>query len=125
MWKCGWSDIGGKHNFYRSRWERNYAHYLEWLKGLGEIKEWTHEPTTFWFEKIRRGTRCYIPDFLVIEKNGSEAYHEVKGWMDARSITKIKRMRIYHPKVKLIVIDSSAYKELSKSVKSMAPGWES
>lgn len=122
-WKQSWENIGGKRKFYRSRWEANYARYLEWLKTLGEIKDWEHEPETFWFEKIKRGTRTYTPDFKVTEKDGSIIFHEVKGWMDSRSITKIKRMRIYHPEIKLKVIDSSSYKALQKSVSMIVPGW--
>ena len=123
-WKGGWREIGGVRKYYRSKWEANYAYYLEWLKTKGEIQQWEHEPTTFWFEKIKRGCRSYLPDFRVIEKDGTEVYHEVKGWMDSRSKTKIKRMAIYHPKVKLIVIDSKQYQVLRKQLKNLVPGWE-
>jgi hypothetical protein len=123
-WKASWREIGGVKKYYRSKWEANYAYYLQWLKEKGEIIDWKHEPLTFWFEGIKRGTASYLPDFWVKEKNGSEAYHEVKGWMDERSITKIKRMAKYHPSVKLVVIDSSSYTALKKSVCSLVPGWE-
>lgn len=122
-WKQQWAEFGGKRNYYRSQWELNYARYLEMLKSLGEIKEWEHEPKTFWFEGVKRGTTSYLPDFRVTENDGSVAYHEVKGWMDAKSKTKIKRMAKYHPDVKLIVIDSKAYKRLEKQVKHLVSGW--
>ena len=124
-WKAGWRDIGGVRKYYRSKWEANYAHYLEWLKGLGEIQEWKHEPKTFWFEGIKRGANSYLPDFWVLENNGAESYHEVKGWMDERSKTKIRRMAKYHPGVKLIVIDTNAYAAFKKAVQTLVPGWES
>ena len=89
--KSGWREIGGIRKYYRSRWEANYARYLEFLKVNGEIEKWEHEPETFWFEGIKRGVMSYLPDFRVTEKNGDIVFHEVKGWMDARSITKIKR----------------------------------
>jgi hypothetical protein len=123
-WKAGWRTIGGVEKYYRSRWEANYARYLEWLKQRGNIQSWEHEPETFWFESIKRGCRSYLPDFKVIEKNGETVYHEVKGWMDARSKTKIKRMAKYHPLVKLTVIDSKRYAKLEKQVAGLIPTWE-
>lgn len=78
--------------YVRSRWEANYARYLNWLKSLGEIRDWKYEPDTFEFADIKRGTRFYTPDFKITEKNGETVYHEVKGWLDQRSATKLKRM---------------------------------
>lgn len=123
-WKAGWHQIGGKRKYYRSRWESNYARYLEFLKCQGKIKDWFHEPKVFWFDGIKRGCVSYLPDFLVIENDGSETYHEVKGWMDDRSKTKIRRMAKYFPDVKLVVVDSKAYKALSKTAASVVPEWQ-
>lgn len=123
-WKAEWREIGGKRKYYRSKWEANYAYYLEWLKTIGEIADWSHEPKTFWFEGIKRGCVSYLPDFWVKDKDGSESYHEVKGWMDDRSKTKIKRMAKYHPTVTLIVIDSKSYTALKRKVAGLVPGWE-
>lgn len=123
-WKQGWHTIGGKRHYFRSKWEVNYAHYLEWLKQRGEIKEWEYEPTTFWFEAIKRGTRSYTPDFRVTEKSGAVAYHEVKGWMDDRSKTKLKRMKKYHPDVTVVLVDSAAYRALTRQVGMLVPGWK-
>jgi hypothetical protein len=39
-WKAGWREIGGYRKFYRSKWEANYARYLEWLRARGEITAW-------------------------------------------------------------------------------------
>ena len=122
-WKQQWAEFGGKRNYYRSQWELNYARYLEMLKNIGEIKEWEHEPKTFWFEGVKRGTVSYLPDFRVTENDGSIAYHEVKGWMDDKSKTKIKRMAKYHPDVKLVLIDSKTYKALARQVKGIVDGW--
>lgn len=123
-WKCAWHEIGGTRSFYRSRWESNYAYYLEWLKSQGLIAKWEHEPHTFWFEGIKRGCVSYLPDFRVTENDGRQIYHEVKGWMDDRSKTKIARMAKYHPDVKLIVIDSKGYKAIAAKVGGIVPGWE-
>jgi hypothetical protein len=123
-WKSGWREIGGISKYYRSSWEANYARYLQWLKERGQIAKWEHEPQTFWFIAIQRGARSYLPDFRVTEKNGSVSYHEVKGWMDDRSITKIKRMAKYHPQVKLVVVTAKAYRKIAAAMAPMLPGWE-
>ncbi len=123
-WKQGWRDIGGHQKYYRSRWEANYARYLQWLKERGEIKSWTHESKIFWFEGIKRGTVSYLPDFCVIEKNGEEVYHEVKGWMDKRSLTKLKRMKKYYPNVRLVVIARKEYEAITKTVSKLIKEWE-
>lgn len=123
-WKAGWREIGPIKKFYRSRWEANYARYLQWMQEHGQIKSWSHEPKVFWFERIKRGVRSYLPDFHVVGTDGQEAFHEVKGWFDARSKTAIKRMKIYHPNVALLVIDGKAYKALSKRMMPFIKDWE-
>ncbi len=123
-WKGGWREIGGVRKYYRSRWEANYARYLAWLKQNNQIADWLHEPKTFWFEGIKRGTVSYLPDFWVKENSGAESYHEVKGWMDSRSQTKLKRMAKYHPTVKVILIDKKAYSSIAKSIKHLITDWE-
>lgn len=123
-WKSGWRDVGGKRIFFRSRWEANYGRYLQWLKEMGNIAEWEHEPKVFWFLEIKRGTRSYLPDFRITENDGTQAFHEVKGWMDPRSKTKIKRMGKYYPDIKLIVIGGKSYKALEKMVSRMIADWE-
>jgi hypothetical protein len=123
-WKAGWRDIGSVRKYYRSRWEANYARWLEWLLQHGQIVTWSHEPMTFWFEGIKRGCVSYLPDFRVVNNSGEEEFHEVKGWMDARSVTKIKRMAKYHPKVKLIVVDAKQYRAMARQARKMIPDWE-
>lgn len=123
-WKSAWRLIGAQEKFYRSAWEANYARYLEFLKLKKEIKEWQHEPDVFWFEGIKRGCVSYLPDFKVTNNDGSIEYHEVKGWMDDRSKTKIKRMAKYYPSVRLIIIQKKQYDEIRKKLSSVLTGWE-
>jgi hypothetical protein len=123
-WKSGWREIGGYKKYYRSRWEANYARFLEFLKGQNLVKDWKHEPKTFWFEGVKRGTVSYLPDFWVEDVNGDISFHEVKGWMDDRSKTKLKRMAKYYPDVKLIVVSSKEYKALEKQVGHIIKDWE-
>lgn len=122
-WKAGWREIADRRHYFRSRWEANYARYLQWLKERGDIIDWEYEPKTFWFEGIKRGVRSYLPDFRVHELNGSKPFHEVKGWMDARSKTTLKRMAKYHPQETVILIRAKEYKALSR-FGALIGGWE-
>lgn len=122
-WKAGWREVASRRIYFRSRWEYNYAVYLQWLKSVGEIQEWEHEPETFWFSKIKRGCVTYLPDFRVTSRDGSVEYHEVKGWMDARSKTKLKRMAKYYPDVKLRVLDSKWFSANGSILRGL-PGYE-
>lgn len=101
--------------YFRSKWEANYALYLDWLIKHGEIKSWKYEPETFFFEGIRMGTNCYKPDYRVVNKDDSIEYHEVKGYFDSKSKTKLKRMKKYHPNVKVILIERKQYDAIIKS----------
>lgn len=122
--KADWREIGGQRAYFRSRWEANYARFLQWQVDRKMILAWEHEPETFWFEGIKRGVCSYLPDFKVTLASGAIEYHEVKGQMDARSKTKIKRMAKYHPKITLFVVDSKIYKQMAKLVCKVIPGWE-
>lgn len=115
-------DLGGL--YFRSAWEANYARYLNFLVSKGEIAGWAFEPKTFEFEKIKRGTRAYTPDFRVDLVGGGHEWHEVKGWMDDKSKTRLARFARYFPAEKLIVIDQSWFKSASKTIARMLPNWE-
>jgi hypothetical protein len=123
-WKAGWREIGGKRKYFRSRWEANYARYLQLLKENNKIKEWEHEAKVFWFEGIKRGCVSFLPDFQVTNNDDSQEYHEVKGWMDDRSKTKIRRMSIYFPEVKLTIIDAKWFKANNKTLMPIIKDWE-
>ena len=84
---------------------------MQFLKERGIIADWLYEPKTFWFNEIKRGVRSYLPDFKVILPDGSHYWAEVKGYMDGKSKTKIKRFNKYYPKEELRVIDAKWFKE--------------
>lgn len=112
--------------FFRSRWEANYARYLKFLQENGKIASWDYECQEFWFEKIKRGTRSYKPDFKVVYKDGSYEWHEVKGWMDAKSKTRLERMKRYFPNEKVVVIDDAWFRSARKQgLPQIIPNWES
>jgi hypothetical protein len=102
----------------------NFAKYLEFLKGKNQIKEWLFEPQTFWFNAIKRGVRSYMPDFKVIRNDGSHYWVEVKGYMDAKSQTKIKRFHKYYPEEKLHVITAEWFKKQKNDFPNMTENWE-
>jgi hypothetical protein len=122
--KQGWREFGGRRIFFRSQWEANYGKYLEWQKERGMIKEWEHEPLTFWFEGIKRGCVTYLPDFKVTNNDGTHEWMEVKGHMDAKSKTKINRFRKFFPQEKLRLIDAKWYKANRQKLSLIIPGWE-
>jgi hypothetical protein len=105
--------------YFRSKWEANYALFLDFLVKNGDIKKWEYEVDVFVFEKIQFGTRSYRPDFKVINNDHSFEYHEVKGYMDSRSKTKLKRMQKYYPDIKLVLIDKPFYNDLHKKFKKI------
>lgn len=111
--------------YFRSGWEANIARYLNFLVSHNEIHRWQYEPDTFWFEKIKRGTRSYTPDFKIWDKEDADPYYwEVKGYMDKKSQTKLKRMAKYYPSVTIELVDSTRYKAIKKTASSIIDNWE-
>lgn len=116
-------DIGPM--YFRSRWEANYARYLNLLKSLGAIVDWDYEQETFWFEAIKRGVRSYKPDFRVWYKGEQEPVRvEVKGWLKDSDRTKWSRMRKYYPHIRLEIVGQKEYTALSRRWASSIPNWE-
>jgi hypothetical protein len=115
----GYYDINGLNIFLRSKWEANYALYLDFLVKQKLILKWEYESDVFIFDKIKFGTRSYRPDFKIFNNNGSIEYHEIKGWMDKKSMTKIKRMEIYYPNIKLLVLRRKEYSEILKKLRGI------
>lgn len=116
-------ELGPK--YFRSSWERNYARYLNFLLEKGEIAKWEYEPDTFWFTAILRGVRSYKPDFKIWGRVDSAPYYvEIKGWMDAKSKTKLKRMKKYHPHIRVDVVEQKQMKALAQTIGPLLPGWE-
>lgn len=76
----------------RSSWEANLARVL-WIHGI----KFEFEPEIFTYP-IKRGVKGYVPDFRIGHPKSKDwAWIEVKGWLDARSKTKIRRFKKYYP----------------------------
>lgn len=113
----GWRVIAGKRHFFKSKWEANAARLLTFEK-----REWQYEVKTFWFLKIKRGVRSYTPDFYL---PAEDLFIEVKGWWDAKSLTKMKRMKKYYSNVKIEVWDSDFFKALNRQgIPRLVNEWE-
>ncbi len=117
--KAAWHLVGGREIYFRSTWELHYAHFLQMLQEKGIIAMWEHEPETFWFENIKRGVRSYLPDFRVWNLDGTHYWVEVKGYMDSKSKTKIKRFKKYYPQEPIYVVDKDWFKKHIKPVRTL------
>lgn len=116
--KKGWYVSGDRRYYLKSSWELNYAEHLDEQLSDGKIAKWEYEPDTFWFERIKRGVRSYTPDFKIEYLDGKVEYHEVKGYLDSKSKTKLNRMRIYHPNIEMKLIDRAEMSKLGLLPKS-------
>lgn len=86
----------------RSNWEANLARIFR----LHNIK-YEFEPEIFVFDKIKKGTKAYVPDFYLPD---SDTWVEVKGYLDDKSRIKIKRFRQYYPEKRLVMVISKSNK---------------
>ena len=117
--KASWVELGGKRFYTKSLAEKRFAMYLQYLKEHNEIKDWEYEPETFWFLEIKRGVRSYKPDFKIIRLDDKHFFVEIKGFMDAKSVTKIKRFAKYYPNETLKVIKSDGISKNAAILKGL------
>lgn len=113
----GWAVVGGQTCYFKSKLEHRWAQYLELLKGLGEIVSWSYEPRKFEFKAIRSGTVFYTPDFLVLYGAPYKpdcCWHEVKGHLTNKDITKFRRMAKYYPDEKIILVMQTVPKKYNE-----------
>lgn len=110
--------------FFRSRWEANFARYLNYLVEHKTIMRWEYEVDEFEFIGYKRGSRFYKPDFKVYYTDEHFEYYEIKGYLDSKSATKLKRMRKCYPQIKIILIERKNYFELKARMKPLIPNWE-
>ncbi len=103
--------------YFRSSWEANMARYYNYV-GI----KWQYEPREFIFESIKRGCLSYRPDFYLPDE---DRWVEVKGWMDKKSKTKLKRFEKYYPEeyAKLEIIGEKEYKAFEKYSRLIS-NWE-
>ena len=106
-----------KEYYFRSKWEANYALYLQWLKDTNKIFEWEYEPQPYYEFPIKHGSTRYLPDFRITNNDGTFYLVELKGFK--QGMVKLKRMAKYFPKVKIELVDAKEYRALQKKVGKM------
>ena len=88
--------------YFRSKMEANIARYYNYIK-----VNWFYEPREYKFEKIKRGTKYYKPDFYLAAP--VRLLIEVKGWFRPGDKTKLRRFKKYYPeefsRLKFIIPD--------------------
>ena len=88
--------------YFRSKMEANIARYYNYIK-----INWFYEPREYKFEKIKRGTKYYKPDFYLATP--LRLFVEVKGYFRPIDKTKLRRFKKYYPeefaRLKFIIPD--------------------
>lgn len=113
----------GRQITFRSVWECNYAFYLEWLKQQKQIKDWEYEPYPRYDFISKEGERLkvlglgYLPDFKVINNDGSFYLVEIKG--RRQGMQKLSRMRKFYPEIKIELVEAKEYNQLKKKLGKM------
>ena len=91
--------------YFRSKMEANVARYYTYID-----VNWFYEPREYKFEKIKRGSRYYKPDFYLAAPK--RLLIEVKGWFRPEDKTKLRRFKKYYPeefeKLRFIIPDKYA-----------------
>lgn len=85
---------------YRSKWELEYARYLDVLKAAGRVEEWVYEP-----DRLTIGVRAvYTPDFLVSTSATKWEYHEVKGYRREAAMVRLKAAALRYPENRFVLV---------------------
>lgn len=111
--------------YFRSKWEANYARYLNWQKDRGEIAHWEYEPVTFDFRQwYLKGAIHYTPDFRLTYPDGRQEFVEVKGLMDGKSKTQLKRLAKHYPEASLRLVTKAEYLAIEQGLGKVIAHWE-
>lgn len=109
--------------YFRSKTEANWARWLDFQLHSGELANWLYEPVQFRFGVFRRNN-FYKPDFLLINKDGTYIFHEVKGWMDNDSKVRMNRMKRFYPEINVELVMATRVKAVGKKMSGIIDGWE-
>ncbi len=112
--------IGGKTYKFRSKLECNWAKYLQFLKESDVILDWRYEQTKFLFPDETIGAKQFLVDFDILNKDWTLEYHETKGWLQGKDVTKFKRVAKYRPEVKIVLIMSGKAKKDANRLRQIA-----
>ncbi len=96
--------VDGKLIHFKAKIEYRWAQHLDFLKKVGEIKDWFYEFHTFRDFPEDQRVKEYTPDFLVRLNDNTFEYHETKGMLSGYDLKKFKLMFFERPHVKITVI---------------------
>lgn len=120
----GWATVGDQKCYFRSLWEHNYACFLEWQCSEKRLLSWEHEPKRFSFkDKYLRPPYDYLPDFKVTYSTGVWEWHEVKGFLNGKSKSKIKRFEKHFPREGAITLIDKRWFSNTGNYSLVIPGW--
>lgn len=120
-YKAGWYDFdNGKRYYMRSGFEARWGKYLDFLVKVGEVTCWQYEAESFIISTNKGNTKTYIPDFGVEYKDNGYVFHETKGELTQKDVTKFRKMSREHPGIKIILVMQRMPKGRSKSAKRQA-----
>lgn len=120
---AGWQEIGGRRIYFRSMWEVHVALLFQFFKDTQQILDWEYEPKTFWFDGIKRGQCSYKPDFRLTRIDLSTYWVEVKGYMCASSLTKLRRFKRYFPDEEMHLIEKEWIRKHQNIIPSLEDIW--
>jgi len=90
-------------NTYSSKKEANRAQELDLMVLSGEVKSWERQIRVPLHVNGKR-IGYYIPDFLVIDKDGNEWYEDTKGYATQLFKWKLKHFRAEYPGKELRIL---------------------
>ena len=110
-----------------SNYEYNYALYLDYLYETHAIAGWVRNTTAFGFSQpitVRgRAQNAYRPDFIVFCGDGTYEIHEVKGWMNEKSIEVDRQFRRDYPNLQYRLIGKDEMLSLQAQFGKKLWGW--
>lgn len=118
------SDLGFS---LRSRWEANYARFLNTCLESGSIVRWEYEWKRFRFPSQPSGRQSYLPDFAIwanTKEGEPDEYREIKGVFDARSKQASDLMALHYPDVKVCLVDEKEYRRMESWFGPVIKNWE-
>ena len=115
------TEVGNRTFKFHSKLEHRWAQYLEFLKRFGHVQYWNYEETKFVFEGETHSPYDYTPDFIVHTSKGETEYHECKGCLRGRDVSRYIKLKKFYPKTVLHLVldrpDIRAKKRLTRCLK--------
>ena len=104
---------------------RNHVVTINGTPGKGRIlKKIEYEPETLWFDGIKRGVVSYKPDFRLTFDDKFVLWIEVKGYLDPKGATKIRRFKKYFPEYEIDLIRKREYFRIKRNFRTLIKHWE-